>query len=67
MTAVLIVGVSVLDGKIYCIGGWSGQDGMKACHVYDPDTKEWTKIAPLNERMYSAATLQEARLVFRLS
>lgn len=41
-------GVCALDGKIYCIGGWNGQAGIKQCDVYCPETDKWTSIAPLN-------------------
>lgn len=41
-------GVCALDGKIYCIGGWNGQAGIKQCDVYCPETDKWSSIAPLN-------------------
>lgn len=44
---IFFIGVCELNGKIYCIGGWNGQVGIKQCDVYDPDTNEWTSIAPL--------------------
>ncbi|CAG9805179.1 unnamed protein product [Chironomus riparius] len=42
-------GVCALNGKIYCVGGNStGQNGIRQCDVYDPETNKWTSIAPLN-------------------
>lgn len=41
-------GVCALNGKIYCIGGWNGQAGIKQCDVYCPETNTWTSIASLN-------------------
>lgn len=41
------LGVCELNGKIYCIGGWNGQVGIKQSDVYDPNTNKWTSIAPL--------------------
>jgi influenza virus NS1A-binding protein len=42
-------GVCSLDGKLYCVGGNStGQNGIRQCDVYDPETNKWTSIAPLN-------------------
>lgn len=41
-------GVCALNGKIYCIGGWNGQAGIRQCDVYCPETDKWTSIAPLN-------------------
>ena len=43
----LFLGVCELNGKIYCIGGWNGQVGIKQSDVYDPNTNNWTSIAPL--------------------
>lgn len=42
-----IAGVCSLEGKIYCIGGWNGQVGIKQCDIYDPETNQWTTIAPM--------------------
>lgn len=42
-------GVCTLNGKIYCVGGnATGQNSVKDCHVFDPETNTWTSIAPLN-------------------
>jgi influenza virus NS1A-binding protein len=41
-------GVCALANKIYCIGGWNGQAGIRQCDVYCPETDTWTSIAPLN-------------------
>ena len=43
----VILGVCELSGKIYCIGGWSGQVGIRQCDAFDPDTEKWSSIAPL--------------------
>lgn len=40
-------GVCELGGKLYCIGGWNGQVGIKQCDVFDPDSQQWTTIASL--------------------
>ena len=49
-------GVCDLGGKVYCVGGWNGQYGMKKCNVFDPVTTEWSDIAPLN---FGTTTLKE--------
>lgn len=42
-------GVCALNGKVYCIGGnATGQNSVKDCHVFCPETNTWTSIAPLN-------------------
>lgn len=44
-------GAVVLDGKIYTVGGQSGNDNTavfkKSCYRYDPATNKWTAIASL--------------------
>jgi influenza virus NS1A-binding protein len=42
-------GICALNGKLYCVGGNStGQNGIRQCDVFDPETNKWTSIAPLN-------------------
>lgn len=45
-------GVCALEDKIYCVGGWNGQAGIKQCDVFDPETNKWSSIAPLNVGEY---------------
>lgn len=37
-----------MNGKVFCIGGWNGQYGIKQCDMYDPETDLWQTIAPLH-------------------
>lgn len=56
-------GVCALNGKLYCIGGWNGQNGIKQCDVYSPETDEWTPIAPLNTgRCQSGVTAYKGKI-----
>jgi len=43
-----------LDGKIYVIGGCHGNRPLASAEVYDPSTKQWTPMAPLNTSRTSA-------------
>ena len=47
---VAVVGVATLNGKVYVIGGWSGQSGLADCEMYDPSQADakWKAIARLN-------------------
>lgn len=40
-------GVCTIDDKLYCIGGWNGQMGIKQCDVYNSLEDTWTAMASL--------------------
>lgn len=40
-------GVCNLDGKVFVVGGWNGQRGLTCCDVFDPLTKTWCGVAPM--------------------
>ena len=44
------VGVTVLAGRLYAIGGYDGQARLNTVEVYDPLSNEWWDIAPMNSR-----------------
>lgn len=50
-------GVCALNGRVYCIGGWNGQIGIKQCDVYNPEENVWTSIAPLLTGRYQAGVV----------
>ncbi|KAJ9576567.1 hypothetical protein L9F63_025538 [Diploptera punctata] len=59
------IGVCDLNNKIYCIGGWNGQVGIKQCDVLDPETGTWSSIILLNEAgRYQAGVCSMDGLVF---
>ena len=37
------------NGKLFCIGGCVGQRSVPDCHVFDPEKKSWSDIAPLTK------------------
>ena len=37
----------MLNGKVYVVGGWSGNNGLANCEVYDPVKEKWSFIADL--------------------
>nr|CAD7205980.1 unnamed protein product [Timema douglasi] len=53
-----------LNDKIYCVGGWNGQVGIKQCDVFDPETSQWTNIAPLLTGQCRAGVCSMNGLVF---
>src|SRR5688500_3186788 len=41
------VGVAVLDGKIYVVGGMQGGVALSSVDVFDPTTRKWAFAASL--------------------
>lgn len=42
------VGVAVVNGLLYAIGGYDGQSRLRTVEVYNPETDTWTKVASMN-------------------
>ena len=39
-----------LAGKLYICGGFNGQECLNNAECYDPNTNQWTMIAPMRNR-----------------
>ena len=44
------VGVAVLDGKLYAVGGRDGSSCLNSVECYDPNTNRWTLVSPMLKR-----------------
>lgn len=44
------VGVAVLDGYLYAIGGSDGTSPLNTVEKYDPKTNRWSPVAPMGTR-----------------
>lgn len=44
------VGVVVLDGKLYAVGGRDGSSCLNSVECYDPNTNRWTLVSPMLKR-----------------
>ena len=42
------VGVVVMKKKLYAIGGYDGIDRLATVEVFDPASKCWSKVCPMN-------------------
>ncbi|XP_068127299.1 kelch-like ECH-associated protein 1A [Hyperolius riggenbachi] len=42
------VGVAVVDGSIYAVGGSCGSEHHKSVERYDPEVNQWSFVAPMN-------------------
>jgi N-acetylneuraminic acid mutarotase len=49
-------GVEVLDGKIYCVGGFDGSIARNVAERYDPATNQWETLNPLATAREGVAT-----------
>ena len=64
------MGSTVLDGKIYAVGGQHGHDAALVpeddVHVYDPATNTWTQLASLEKprnHISSATFVMDGRII----
>ncbi len=53
------VGVTVLNSRLYAIGGYDGQARLNTVEVFDPCSSEWWDVAPMNSRRRYVMTLLE--------
>lgn len=44
------VGVAVMDGLLYAVGGSSNAEYHKTVEYYDPDCDSWTPIKPMHKK-----------------
>ena len=50
-----VAGVAALDGLLYVIGGFDGNNYLRDVDVYDPQTNSWTPVCPLNDKRSAAS------------
>ncbi|NXR81797.1 KLH18 protein, partial [Pycnonotus jocosus] len=51
------VGVAVLNGLLYAIGGYDGQLRLSTVEVYDPETDSWSKVESMNSKRSAMGTV----------
>ncbi|XP_050827170.1 kelch-like protein 18 isoform X1 [Serinus canaria] len=51
------VGVAVLNGLLYAIGGYDGQLRLSTVEVYNPDTDSWSKVESMNSKRSAMGTV----------
>ncbi|XP_066970554.1 kelch-like protein diablo isoform X2 [Macrobrachium rosenbergii] len=49
------LGVAVLDGYVYAVGGWDGSHRLTAVERYDPRTNSWSEVASMKLALTSPA------------
>lgn len=50
-----VAGIATLDGLLYVIGGFDGNNCLSDVDVYDPQTNSWTSACPLNDQRSAAS------------
>jgi formylglycine-generating enzyme required for sulfatase activity/N-acetylneuraminic acid mutarotase len=56
-TAIIYMGIAVLNNKIYCIGGYDGSSYISTVEVYDPATDKWTTLPDMPTARAPAAAV----------
>lgn len=64
MTARQEVAVAALNGKLYLIGGISGNAILSSVEQYDPATNQWTLVAPLPRPRHHAAAASDGAAIY---
>ncbi|GFR94208.1 kelch-like protein 18 [Elysia marginata] len=59
------VGVTVLKGYLYAVGGYNGMERLDTVELYDPAAKTWSRVAAMNckRSALGAVTLNEKIIV----
>ncbi|XP_067887622.1 kelch-like protein 18 [Heterodontus francisci] len=50
------VGVAMVNGLLYAIGGFDGQSRLSTVEVYNPEMNKWTKVASMNSKRSAMGT-----------
>ncbi|XP_060104082.1 kelch-like protein 18 isoform X1 [Heteronotia binoei] len=51
------VGVAVLNGLLYAIGGYDGQLRLSTVEVYSPESDSWSKVGSMNSKRSAMGTV----------
>ncbi|CAL9689471.1 unnamed protein product [Knipowitschia caucasica] len=51
------VGVAVVNGLLYAIGGYDGQSRLSTVEVYNPETDSWARVASMRSQRSAMGTV----------
>ena len=60
------VGVGIIDGLLYAVGGSDGARALRLVERYDPRANSWVRIADMNEKRSSVAVAVLGKLLYAL-
>ncbi|CAK8685865.1 unnamed protein product [Clavelina lepadiformis] len=57
---------TLLNGLVYCAGGWNGTGRLSSCESYNPEERKWSSIRNMNEKRSSHALVSAQGLLYAL-
>lgn len=60
------VGVAVLDGLLYAVGGSEGSKYLDSVECYDPETDKWTHVKPMHYKRLALGVAVVNRLLYAI-
>ncbi|ELT91551.1 hypothetical protein CAPTEDRAFT_3638 [Capitella teleta] len=58
------LGLAMLDGFIFAVGGWEGSSRLDSIERYDPTTNHWSMVAPMKMAVTSPAVVAHEGLLY---
>lgn len=58
------LGLAMLDGCVYAVGGWEGSFRLDSVERYDPESNSWQMIAPMKMAVTSPAVVAHEGMLY---
>ncbi|XP_075225417.1 kelch-like protein 24 isoform X2 [Lycorma delicatula] len=58
------LGLAMLDGCVYAVGGWDGAYRLESVERYDPSTNSWSMIEPMKMAITSPAVIAHDGMLY---
>uniref|UniRef100_A0A146LF72 Kelch-like protein diablo n=2 Tax=Lygus hesperus TaxID=30085 RepID=A0A146LF72_LYGHE len=58
------LGLAMLDGYLYAVGGWEGTHRLNSVERYDPNSNTWSLVAPMKTALTSAAVVAHDGMLY---
>ncbi|CAK8688342.1 unnamed protein product [Clavelina lepadiformis] len=57
---------ALLNGLVYCAGGWNGAGCLSSCESYNPEERSWSSIRNMNKKRSHHALVSARDLLYAL-
>ncbi|XP_076811828.1 uncharacterized protein LOC143458838 isoform X1 [Clavelina lepadiformis] len=57
---------ALLNGLVYCTGGWNGTGPVSSCESYNPEKKKWSVKSDMNKKRQNHALVSARGLLYAL-